>query len=94
MPFARGLSALGTDVVLDSGDYAGLLDKALTAMKWDELQSTLRRRRANGERWGRASRVSSKDPDLSQGRVRLSLDASGAVELVTGGASLGRDSRL
>src|SRR3982751_1761125 len=31
MPFARGLHALGTDMVLDSGDYRGLLDQALTA---------------------------------------------------------------
>src|SRR5580692_8857052 len=29
MPFARPLDALGDDVVLDSGDYAGLLEQAL-----------------------------------------------------------------
>ncbi len=36
MPYTRPLATLGTDVVLDSGDYAGLLDKALAALKWDD----------------------------------------------------------
>jgi CO/xanthine dehydrogenase Mo-binding subunit len=91
MPFARGLSALGTDVVLDSGDYAGLLDKALAAMKWDELQSTLRRRRANGEAVGAGLACFVEKTGLGpKDGVRLSVDASGAVELVTGGASLGQ----
>ncbi len=52
MPFARGLAALGTDVVFDSGDYAGQLDKSLAAMGWDRLQSEMRRRRASGETVG------------------------------------------
>jgi CO/xanthine dehydrogenase Mo-binding subunit len=91
MPFARGLSALGTDVVLDSGDYAGLLDKALAAMKWDSLQSELRRRRASGEMVGMGLACFVEKTGLGpKDSVRLSLDASGAVELVTGGASLGQ----
>src|SRR5258706_14054799 len=91
MPFARGLAALGTDVVLDSGDYAGLLDKALAAMKWDELQSTLRRRRAKGEAVGVGLACFVEKTGLGpKDGVRLSVDASGAVELVTGGASLGQ----
>jgi CO/xanthine dehydrogenase Mo-binding subunit len=91
MPFARGLSALGTDVVLDSGDYAGLLDKALAAMKWDSLQSALRRRRANGEMVGAGLACFVEKTGLGpKDGVRLSVDASGTVELVTGGASLGQ----
>ncbi|MCW2905147.1 MAG: xanthine dehydrogenase [Streptosporangiaceae bacterium] len=38
MPYNRHLDALETEVVLDSGDYAGLLDKALAAANWEELQ--------------------------------------------------------
>ena len=38
MPYERPLATLGTEVVLDSGDYAGLLDKALAAIDWHELQ--------------------------------------------------------
>ena len=35
MPYARRLDTLGTEIVLDSGDYAGLLDKALAAVEWE-----------------------------------------------------------
>src|SRR5713226_6255828 len=49
MPFSRPLSALGTEIVYDSGDYALLLDKALAQIGWDELQTELKRRRAAGE---------------------------------------------
>src|SRR5262249_40894876 len=38
MPYARPYGALGTDIELDSGDYAGLLDKALGAVAWDDLR--------------------------------------------------------
>ena len=37
MPFERPLTALGDEVVLDSGDYAGLLDKTLKRLDWDNL---------------------------------------------------------
>ena len=39
MPFARGLDTLGTDLKYDSGDYAGLLDKALAAVSWEALNA-------------------------------------------------------
>src|SRR5260370_32264784 len=45
-PYPRPFATLRTDVTLDSGDYAGLLDKALAAVYWDRLQAELRRRRA------------------------------------------------
>ena len=48
MPYTRPLATLGTQIVLDSGDYARLLDKALAAVKWSELQDDLQRRRAGG----------------------------------------------
>ena len=34
MPYARHLDTLGTEMTYDSGDYAGLLDKALAAIGW------------------------------------------------------------
>src|SRR6187399_2193085 len=52
MPYALGLDTLGTKIVYDSGDYALLLDKALKAAHWDELQEQLRKRRTNGEKVG------------------------------------------
>ena len=45
MPFERPLIALGDEVVLDSGDYEGLLDKALARCEWDKLESDVLRRR-------------------------------------------------
>ena len=91
MPFARGLIALGTDVVLDSGDYALLLDKALAAIGWDALQDELRRRRAQGEAVGAGLACFVEKTGLGpKDGVRVSVDSSGDVELVTGGASLGQ----
>jgi len=48
MPYARHLDTLGTEMTYDSGDYAGLLDKALAAAKWQALRDDLKRRRAAG----------------------------------------------
>ena len=47
-----GLSALGTDVVLDSGDYTALLDKALVKIGWEALQRECKGRRARGDAVG------------------------------------------
>src|SRR4029078_11294358 len=38
MPFERPLIVLGEEVIYDSGDYPGLLDKALKAFDWPGLQ--------------------------------------------------------
>src|SRR5258705_1210089 len=48
MPFERPLHALGDEVVLDSGDYAGLLQKTLDRLDWKALQARLRQRRRAG----------------------------------------------
>lgn len=91
MPYARPLDALGTDVVLDSGDYAGLLDKALTRFGWEARIADAARRREAGELVGLGLGIFVEKSGLgpSDG-VRLSVDASGAVELVTGAASVGQ----
>ena len=52
MPYRRPFDTLGTEIVLDSGDYVLLLDKALAAVGWDALQAALKRRRAAGEAVG------------------------------------------
>ena len=48
MPYARHLDTLRTEMTYDSGDYAGLLDKGLSAAKWQALRDDLKRRRAAG----------------------------------------------
>jgi carbon-monoxide dehydrogenase large subunit/6-hydroxypseudooxynicotine dehydrogenase subunit gamma len=91
MPYRRPLATLGTDIVLDSGDYAGLLDKTLHAMKWSELQGDLQRRRAAGERVGAGLAMFVEKSGLGPfDGVRVAVDASGAVEVVTGAASVGQ----
>jgi carbon-monoxide dehydrogenase large subunit/6-hydroxypseudooxynicotine dehydrogenase subunit gamma len=91
MPYARPLATLGTQVVLDSGDYAGLLDQALAAVKWGELASDLRRRRSAGECVGAGLALFVEKSGLGPfDTVRLCVDASGLVEVVTGAASLGQ----
>jgi carbon-monoxide dehydrogenase large subunit len=91
MPHVRGFGTLGTDLTLDSGDYAGLLDKTLAAAGWDNLQQELRRRRAGGETVGAgvACFVEKSGLGPTDG-VRITVDTSGAVEVVTGAASVGQ----
>jgi carbon-monoxide dehydrogenase large subunit/6-hydroxypseudooxynicotine dehydrogenase subunit gamma len=91
MPFVRGFDTLGTDLTYDSGDYAGLLDKALAAAGWDELQQDLRRRRAAGEAVGAGLAIFVEKSGLGPfDGVRATVDTGGAVEVVTGAASVGQ----
>jgi len=90
-PYRRPLDALGVAVVLDSGDYAGLLDKTLAWVGWPELKSRTAERRARGETVGigLAMFVEKSGLGPSDG-VRVSVDTTGGVELVTGAASVGQ----
>jgi CO/xanthine dehydrogenase Mo-binding subunit len=91
MPYLRPLGTLGTEVVLDSGDYAGLLDKALAAAKWNDLQDEVKRRRVGGECVGTGLALFVEKSGLGPyDGVRVSVDTSGTVEVVTGAASLGQ----
>lgn len=91
MPHARPLDVLGTEVVLDSGDYAGLLDKALERFGWVKLQDELAVRRAAGECVGTgiAFFVEKSGLGPSDG-VRIAIDPTGTVELISGAASVGQ----
>ncbi len=91
MPYTRPLATLGTDIVLDSGDYAGLIDKALAACNWSALQDELRRRRAAGELVGSGFAIFVEKSGLGPFEgVRITVDTSGFVEVVTGAASVGQ----
>jgi aerobic carbon-monoxide dehydrogenase large subunit len=91
MPFEQPVEALGEKVVYDSGDYGALLDKTLRALDWDKLQDELRRRRADGEAVGAGLAMFVEKSGLGPAdSARVTVDTSGAVELVTGGASLGQ----
>ena len=91
MPYARPLDALGVDVLLDSGDYAGLLDKTLDRVGWQDLRSRLDARRKAGERVGVGLAMFVEKSGLGPSDVvRLTVDRSGLVELVTGAGSVGQ----
>ena len=91
MPYHLPLEVLGEEIHMDTGDYAALLDKVLAAADWDNLQTRLAARRANGELVGAGLAMFIEKSGLgpSDG-VRISVDTSGAVEVVTGGASIGQ----
>jgi aerobic carbon-monoxide dehydrogenase large subunit len=91
MPHKRPLVALGDDVVLDSGDYAGLLNKALAHCGWEALEDTVLRRRKAGELIGLGIAMYVEKSGLGPtDGARVSVDIGGAVEVVTGGASVGQ----
>jgi CO/xanthine dehydrogenase Mo-binding subunit len=91
MPFRRLLSALGTEVIYDSGDYSLLLDKALAHIGWDRLQAELRQRRSAGELVGAGIGIFVEKGGLGPlDGTHVSIDTTGGVELVTGGSSVGQ----
>jgi CO/xanthine dehydrogenase Mo-binding subunit len=91
MPYPRPLEALGEEIQYDSGDYVGLLEKLLAKAGWDALNEAVRTRRAAGEfvGLGLAMFVEKSGLGPTDG-VRISVDTSGMVDIVTGGASLGQ----
>ena len=91
MPFRRQIDTLGTEIVLDSGDYAGLLNQTLKKVGWDTLQQRLRARRSAGELVGAGLAVFVEKSGLGPfDQVHVTVDTSGAVEVVTGAASVGQ----
>ena len=91
MPYERPLIALGDEVVLDSGDYERLLDKALARCDWAKLEADVLRRRGAGEYigLGLAMYVEKSGLGPTDG-VRINVDTSGLIEVITGGASVGQ----
>jgi carbon-monoxide dehydrogenase large subunit len=91
MPYARPFATLGADIVLDSGDYARLLDKAQHAIGWTALQADLKQRRAGGEAVGAGLALFVEKSGLGPfDGVRVVVDHAGAVEVITGAASVGQ----
>ncbi len=74
MPYSLGFSTLGTDIIYDSGNYAKLMDRLLTAADWQGLQHVLARRRAAGEKVGAGFACSSKKSGLGPfDKVRIEV---------------------
>ena len=91
MPFTRPLSVLGDELSYDTGDYAKLLDRSLEAVGWAQLQEDLRERRARGELVGAGLALFVEKSGLGPtDGARVNVDATGVVEVITGGASVGQ----
>jgi carbon-monoxide dehydrogenase large subunit/6-hydroxypseudooxynicotine dehydrogenase subunit gamma len=92
MPYMQKYNEPGIEELdIDSGDYALLLDKALAAFGWDTLQQNLKRRRAAGELVGAGLAFFLEESGRGPtDNAKVTVDPSGAVELITGGASIGQ----
>jgi aerobic carbon-monoxide dehydrogenase large subunit len=91
MPYARELKALGDEVVLDSGDYAGLLDRTLECVQWPKLQAEIKQRRETGDIIGLGLSMFVEKSGLGpKDGVFVTVKPSGDIEVLTGGASLGQ----
>ena len=91
LPYPRPLEALGEEIHYDTGDYIGLLDKLFVKIDWDKLNADVKKRKAAGELVGIGVAMFVEKSGLGPtDGVKISIDTSGAVEVLTGGASIGQ----
>src|SRR4029079_18392550 len=91
MPYSLGFSTLGPDIIYDSGNYAKLMDRLLTAADWQGMQHVLTRRRAAGEKVGAGFAMFVEKSGLGPfDKVRIEVTGDGTIELITGVASIGQ----
>jgi len=92
LPYTIAFDEPGVEALdFDSGDYPALLDKALAAYGWDALQADLKRRRTAGELVGSGIAIFMEESGRGPAdNAKVKVDPDGAVELITGGASLGQ----
>jgi len=91
MPFSRGYSSLGTEIIHDTGDYAGHLEKFQRHVGWETLCAGVAQRRREGEAVGLGLGFFVEKSGLGPfDDVRIVLDGEGAIEVVTGAASIGQ----
>ncbi len=91
LPHTRPLSTLGTDVVLDAGDYEGLLDKAIKHSGFDGWEKEARELRAGGRLVGTGvGYFLEKSGTGPYEEAIVEVDPTGSVRVITGGASLGQ----
>src|ERR671921_365364 len=91
IPHTRPLSTLGTDVVLDAGDYKGLLDKALHDSGFEDWEKEARELREGGRLVGVGVGYFLEKSGLGPyEEATVEVDPTGSVRVLTGGASLGQ----
>ncbi|CAH1651017.1 MULTISPECIES: xanthine dehydrogenase family protein molybdopterin-binding subunit [unclassified Chelatococcus] len=91
MPFDRGIEALGTHVLYDSGKYHDLLDRTLARIGYQDLKADLARRRQAGEAVGLGIAFFVEKSGLGpHDLVTMSVQSDDTIEIVTGAASVGQ----
>jgi len=91
LPCNRELRALGTDVVLDAGDYPGLLERAVAESGYRAWEREARDRRAAGRLVGAGAAMFLEKSGLGPYEVaEVEVTPSGQVCVATGGTSLGQ----
>jgi aerobic carbon-monoxide dehydrogenase large subunit len=91
LPCDRSMRALGTDVVLDEGDYPGLLERAVTESGYLSWAQEARERRSAGRLVGAGIAMFLEKSGLGPYEVaEVQVEPSGQVRVAVGGASLGQ----
>jgi aerobic carbon-monoxide dehydrogenase large subunit len=92
MPYTIAFNEKGAEELpLDSGDFQGFFDGALAHFRWREVETKVAARRAAGEYVGTGVAFFLEEAGRGpRDGARISVDTDGAVEVVTGGASVGQ----
>ena len=91
MPYARNIDAMGTPLVYDSGDYAGLLNQTCERVGLENLRAEVVARRAAGELVGLGYGFFVEKSGFGPfDGVRIAVNESGNIDVVTGVASVGQ----
>jgi aerobic carbon-monoxide dehydrogenase large subunit len=92
MPYTIAFDEAGAEELpLDSGDFPGFFDKALAHFRWSEVEARTKARRAAGELVGTGVAFFLEEAGRGpRDGAQITVDTSGAVEVVTGGASVGQ----
>src|SRR5260370_714731 len=87
----RSMRALGSDVVLDEGDYPGLLERAMTESGYLSWVQEARERRCASRLVGTGMAVFLEKSGLGPYEVaEVQVDHAGRVQVTVGGTSLGQ----
>ncbi len=91
MPYNVGTKAFGHDMVLDTGDYPALLEKALQKVNYAGLRTAQAKARADGRYLGIGLCAFVEKSGVGPWETaRVRIDGSGHVEVYTGVTSVGQ----
>src|SRR5262245_20185197 len=91
LPHRRPVTALGTDLVLDAGDYPGLFEAAVTEAERLGYRRDVRHGREQGRATGLGVAAFLEKSGLGpQETADVAVSSSGGVQVFSGGTSLGQ----